>query len=168
MSKSNFYDSDTIKKAYTAKKLLDLAYLITTQVTEVYVQKGMIFPVICSSTLLCLSTTGPASVTEIARVLHHPHQTVAQHLRTLIKLGIVEKRQDQTDKRRSEYHLTPVGLEQAQLLNNYNVQAADVFKSLDEDIEANLGKLLDAGVEALNKRTMAERFWELFDMVETV
>ncbi|MDG1827501.1 MAG: MarR family transcriptional regulator [Henriciella sp.] len=164
MEQPQFYDSDTIKKAYTAKKLLDLAYLILDQVSTVYTQKGMIFPVICSSTLLFLSKRKPASVTEIARALEHPHQTVAQHLKTLDKLGIVQKRPDKTDKRRSEYHLTEVGKVQAQRLDEYNLQAADVFKSLDEDIGADLGKMLDTSIAALAAHTMEDRFKKLFSL----
>lgn len=167
MSKKNFYDTDTIQKAYTAKKLADLINLIVQQVTPVYGQMGMVFPVICSSTLLCLSTRGPASVTEIARLLHHPHQTVAQHLRILTGLGIIEKQPDPNDKRRSEYHLTDLGLKQAALLGTYNLRAADVFQSLSDDINVDLPAVLDAGVKALTKRTMEDRFWELFDMEET-
>lgn len=166
MTDPDFYDNETIQKAYTAKKLLDLAYLILDQVAQVYSQKGMIFPVICSSTLMCLSKRGPASVTEIARVLKHPHQTVAQHLKTLTRLGIVEKRADENDKRRTEYILTTLGKGQAERLDNYNLQAADVFQTLDGDIEVDLGAILDVGTEALNRRTMTDRFWELFDMEE--
>lgn len=164
MARSEFYRSKIIQKAYTAKKLLDLAYLIIDQVADVYVQKGMIFPVICSSTLLFLSKRGPASVTEIARVLEHPHQTIAQHLATLGKLGIVKKRQDKTDKRRSEYHLTQTGVKQAALLDNYNLQAAEVFQSLDEDVAVDLARVLDASMAALKKWPMADRFMELCSM----
>ena len=143
-----------------------MSYLILDQVAQVYSQKGMIFPVICSSTLLCLSKNGSASVTKIARVLKHPHQTLAQHLKTLTKLGIVKNREDKNDKRRTEYFLTARGAAQADLLDHYNLQAADVFKSLDEDIGVDLGATLDVGIEALNRRTMVDRFWELFDMEE--
>lgn len=166
MSNPNFYDNETIQKAYTAKKLLDLAYLIAEQVPQVYSQKGMIFPAICSSTLMCLNKQGSGSVTEIAHILKHPHQTVAQHLKTLSKLGIIKKRADKNDKRRTEYSLTALGKEQAEYLDNYNLQAADVFKTLDEDIGVDLGAILDVGIKALRQRPMVDRFWELFDLEE--
>ena len=71
-----------------AKKLLDLSYLFQSQVSQVYRKEGMI----CSFTLLFLSSHGPASITEVAQALEHPHQTVAQHFKTLGELGIVQTR----------------------------------------------------------------------------
>jgi DNA-binding MarR family transcriptional regulator len=166
LTKNSFYDSSVIDKAYTAKKLLDLFYLIQSQVSQVYRQKGMIFPVICSSTLLFLSRHGPASVTEVARALEHPHQTVAQHFKTLGKLGILKNQKDPLDKRRSEYFLTETGTDQAARLELYNVEAAEVFKSLDRDLGQDLGQLLDSGRHSLLQKTMVERFAELLDLGE--
>lgn len=166
MTKNSFYDSGVIDKAYTAKKLLDLSYLIQSQVSQVYRQKGMIFPVICSSALLFLSRHGPASVTEVAKALEHPHQTVAQHFKTLGKLGIVQNQKDPLDKRRSEYFLTEIGKDQAARLELYNVEAADVFTGLDGDLGQDLGQILDAGRDSLLQKSMADRFAELFDLGE--
>lgn len=153
-----FYDSAIVRKAYTAKKLLDLAFLIQSQVTKVYARNGMVFPVSCSSTLLHLSKSGPASVTEVARALQHPHQTVAQHLATLSKLNVIEKRTDPADRRRTEYFLTGFGTAQASLLHQYNLEAAAVFEGLDADIGADLGDLLDKAMAALDARPMDDRF----------
>lgn len=158
----DFYDSAIVRKAYTAKKLLDLAFLIQSQVVKVYVRNGMVFPVACSSTLLHLSKSGPASVTEVARALRHPHQTVAQHLSTLSKLNVVEKRTDPADRRRTEYFLTDFGTIQASLLHRYNVDAAAVFEGLDADIGADLGDLLDKAMAALDARPMDDRFSPTF------
>ena len=158
MTYRDFYDSAVVRKAYTAKKLLDLAFLIQAQVTKVYARNGMVFPVSCSSTLLHLSKSGPASVTEVARALEHPHQTVAQHLATLSKLQVIEKRTDAADRRRTEYFLTEFGEAQASLLHQYNVEAAAVFEGLDTDIGADLGDLLDRAMAALNARPMDDRF----------
>lgn len=156
-----FYDSEIVSKAYTAKKLLDLSYLIQAQVASVYDEKGMVFPVVCSSTLLFLKLHGPASVTEVAKALEHPHQTVAQHLNTLGRLDIVEKRRDKTDQRRSEFVLTEIGEDQSERLERYNIEAADVFTGLDKDIGADLGQLLEVGRTHLLDRSMSDRFSEL-------
>ena len=164
MTRREFYNTAIVQKAYTAKKLLDLAFLIQSQVTEVYTHKGMIFPVSCSSTLLYLGKCGPASVTEVARVLQHPHQTVAQHLATLTRLHIIDKRADEADRRRIEYFLTDVGKAQATLLDQYNVEAAEVFERLNRDIGTDLGDVLDIGISSLKKRSMADRFWDLFEL----
>lgn len=164
MDQPEFYNNVIVQKAYTAKKLLDLAFLIQAQVTAVYAHKGMIFPVSCSSTLLYLGKQGPASVTEVARALQHPHQTVAQHLATLGKLNIIDKRADAGDRRRLEYVLTDLGRSQADLLDQYNIEAAEVFDRLNTDIGTDLGDVLDMGIRALNNRSMADRFWDLFEL----
>ena len=166
MKQNDFYESETISKAYTAKKLLDNSYLILAQVASVYRHKGMVFPVICSSTLVCLDRNGPTSVTEIAKTLGHPHQTVAQHLRTLLKLEIIEKRADENDRRRTEYHLTHFGVEQAACLSKYNIDAALVFRGLDEDLGVDLGAILDASYAHLKRRTMSDRFADLTGLKE--
>lgn len=167
MKQREFYDDPIIQKAYTAKKLLDLAFLIQAQVTEVYVHRGMIFPVSCSSTLLFLNKCGPASVTEVARALQHPHQTVAQHLTTLSKLSIIDKQADQTDRRRVEYVLTDLGASQANLLDEYNQDAALIFEQLDQDIGTDLGGVLDTGIAALKRQSMGDRFWDQFEAEAT-
>jgi len=163
MSQKEFYEDDVLQRAYTAKKLLDLSYLIQSQVTEVYARKGLIFPVSCSSTLLRIHRSGPASVTELARALAHPHQTVAQHLNTLSGLKIIERRPDETDRRRVAYTLTDVGKEQAAILEDYNLEAAKVFEELNSDIGTDLGRTLDQCTRALFRSSMADRFWDLFE-----
>lgn len=164
MELGNFYNSKIIDKAYTAKKLLDNAYLIMEQAKSVYIQRGMVFPVICSSTLVCLKTGGFTSVTEIAKEIGHPHQTVAQHLRALSKLDILDKRTDKKDLRRTEYYLTALGHEQAELLNKYNIEAASVFRGLDADIGIDLGATLDAAYDQLTRKTLSDRFSSLEDV----
>jgi len=166
MPTSPFYDSETIQKAYTPKKLLDLVHLIIEQVSPVYSQKGMIFPISCSSTLLNLGRNGPASVTEIAKILGHPHQTVAQHLNILTKLGLVRKHADRNDKRRSEYRLTKKGSDQADRLNHYNLGAAEVFQSLSDDVGVDMAQILDAAYGHLKRRTIADRFSALSSVKE--
>jgi DNA-binding MarR family transcriptional regulator len=158
MSVSKFYTNETINKAYTAKKLLDLSYLIQQQAAAVYTAKGMVFPVICSSTLLRLAAGGPGSVTDIAQVLEHPHQTIAKHLATLEKLGIVGKQPDPQDRRRTEYHLTAFGQDQAALLHAYNREAAQVFSDLDAEISTDLSAALDTAITSLKGKSFAARF----------
>jgi DNA-binding MarR family transcriptional regulator len=162
MSKSKFYNSDLIHKAYTGKKSLDFSYLVLAQVETVYRNKGMVFPVVTSSTLLYLSEQGSASLTEIAKALQFPHQVIAQRINSLSKLDLLEKHPDPNDKRRSEYHLTRKGKDQAARLAAYNIEAAAVFQSVFDDAGVDIGAALDSGCAALEEKTMAERFIEIF------
>lgn len=167
MVTSKFYNSELIQKAYTAKKALDFSYLILKQVGTVYLDKGMVFPVIASSTLLYISEHEPVSLTEIAKVLEHPHQVIAQRTATLMKLNLLSKQADPNDKRRTEFSLTKLGKSQAALLHKYNIEAADVFQSIFDDAGVDIGAALDAGCDALHQRTMARRFSDLFGDVPT-
>lgn len=162
MSTAKFYNSELIQKAYTAKKALDFFYLILEQVRTVYLDKGMIFPVIASSTLLYISEHEPVSLTEISKALEHPHQVIAQRTATLMKLNLLRKQPDPNDKRRSEFSLTKIGSTQAALLHKYNIEAADVFQSIFDDAGVDIGAALDAGNNAMKQRTMAHRFSDLF------
>lgn len=161
MRDSSFYNTNIMSKAYTAKKLLDLKYLILEQAAPIYVKRGLIFPVTCSSTLLHLNNAGPSSVTEIAKALDHPHQTIAQYLCKLTKLGLVDCRLDTNDKRRSEYHLTKKSKNQLTKLINYNRESALAFEGLNKDIGVDLSQVLDTSFEHLKRKSLSERMLEL-------
>ncbi len=140
------------------KQLSSLSALIQEQMTPVFAQKGIVLPVICSSTLLCLGRIAPATVTDIAKQVGHPHQSVAQHLGKLLKLGIIKKQADTNDKRRTEYVLTAVGQQQIQKLHAYNQQAEKVFETLAKTLGADLPALLLAAEEQLRTRPLTARF----------
>ncbi|MFC7049405.1 MarR family winged helix-turn-helix transcriptional regulator [Emcibacter nanhaiensis] len=147
--------------AFTGKMALDFAMLISRQAETVYEDRGIEFPVIVSSTLLCLAEVGSASLVEIARTLDHPHQLVAQRVKTMAKLDLITSAPDPDDRRRTIFRLTPKGWQQANLLKDYRRDAALVFSALSEEVSADLLALLHQAVTALKDKPLADRFADL-------
>ncbi len=144
--------------AFTGKMALDFAFLIGAQADTVYLDMGMRFPVIASSTLLLLATVGPSSLADAAKALGHPHQLVAQRVRALLAGGLVGAEPDPHDRRRTVYRLSPHGLTQAALLQDYCAKAAQVFDALSAEVGVDLLASLRLATDALRRQPLAERF----------
>lgn len=147
-----------VNAAFLSKRVYDFHLLINKQADKVYKNKGIIFPVATSSTVLFLSTIDSASLAQIARALDHPHQLIAQRVKALLKLELIEGTQDSKDKRRTLYHLTQTGLIQSQLLNDYCKEAADAFNSLSKEVGVDLHVTLNKACTALERTPFSERF----------
>ena len=154
----DFYESQAMKTAYVGKRAKDFNYLITAQAESVYRARGIVFPVVVSSTIYYLYRNGPAAMADIAKALEHPHQTIAQHAATLTKCGLIEKRADKNDRRRSLFYLTRRGKEQAQRLEDLSSEAAQVFGELFEELGIDVAAVLEAAQEALKSRPLIDRF----------
>ncbi|MFT5521623.1 MAG: hypothetical protein ACI9IA_002227 [Enterobacterales bacterium] len=61
--------SSLVFKAFMEKRVFDLFLLILKQAEEVYQNKGMLFPVIVSSTILFLASVKSASLSQTAKAL---------------------------------------------------------------------------------------------------
>lgn len=144
--------------AFMAKRALDFANLVGRQAEPVYERMGMTFPVIASSTLLCILQAGSASQVEIARNLNIPHQSAGQKLAILRKLGLVSLSSDPRDARRKPYVLTEFGKAQGDILIAYREAAAEVFTSLSHQIGVDLLDALNRAVAALEGQPLTVRF----------
>lgn len=144
--------------AFTGKMALDFAFLIAAQAEEVYKRKGICFPVTVSSTLLYLSRVNAASLLEISTALNHQHQLVAQRIKILLKLALIEASADPMDKRRTLYRLTKEGKHQGEILQDYCKEAADVFVDLSSEVGVNLLETLHQASVALQRNPLLERF----------
>lgn len=147
-----------INEAFLAKSVFNLHLLIQKQADDVYAAKGLEFPVVVSSTLLFLSSVNKASVTQIAKALDHTHQLAAQRIKILLKLSLIEITEDSKDKRATFYKLTKKGVKQSEVLNNYCLEATIAFNSLSDELGINLQATLNNAIQALNKKTLSERF----------
>jgi DNA-binding MarR family transcriptional regulator len=148
----------SVNKAFMAKRVFDLHLLILKQAEQVYTDRGIVFPVSVSSTVLFIASVKGASLAAIARALGHPHQLIAQRVKTLLKLGLVIGRQDSHDKRRTFYKLTKAGQKQSELLNDYCTEAAIAFNHLSAELGVDLHQLLDRACTALDANSFAKRF----------
>ncbi|MXO55276.1 MarR family transcriptional regulator [Altererythrobacter gangjinensis] len=144
-------------KAYLGKRLQDLMDLTHVQMQLVYEARGLDIPVEGSSTLQALGPNKALSLSDLARNLAQPHQLVAQRLNKLLKRGLIEKTPDLFDKRRSEYSLTPAGLEQWELLDQIMVDAGEANQDLFDEIGVDLIAALENATTTLKACGLHER-----------
>lgn len=145
-------------RAYIGKHAADLANLLTAHAGTVYHKRGMIFPVVTSSTLHYIDRNPDVSLADISCALEHPHQVIAQRIGSLKKLGLLDQRPDPEDGRRQLLALTETGRSQARLLDDYIAASQTAIDSLSEEIGADLPDILSKAIESLKKRTFADRF----------
>lgn len=143
--------------AFLGKTVHDFALLILRQAENVYGRYGISFPVSVSSTVLYLSEARSASLLDIARVLDHPHQLIAQRIKILLKHDLVVGKKDPDDQRRTLYKLTVEGKKQAESLKTYCRDAAVVFDMLSEEVGGDLQAKIQQASNALKARSMAAR-----------
>lgn len=153
-----FREALEVDAAFTGKMALDFAFLIAAQAEDVYKNKGICFPVTVSSTLLYLTRVKAASLLEISSALNHQHQLVAQRIKILLKLALIEANADPMDKRRTLYRLTKAGKRQGEILQDYCREAADVFLDLSSEVGVNLLEALHQASAALQRTPLLERF----------
>jgi DNA-binding MarR family transcriptional regulator len=113
-------------------------------------------PVKSCSVIHYLNKSDDLSVTDLAKHLKQSHQLIKQKLPKLQELGLITKRDDENDKRRSTYHLTVAGRHQAQLLNTNSLNA--VYEHLSDEIGANLHQVLQDAINALKDKSLLTRF----------
>lgn len=150
------------KKAFLGKAATELIYVSSKQVLEVYQQRGIVISVEVSSTLLFLYNNKNTTLTDIALDLNLPHQLIAKRVKKLLKLNLIKKQTDTKDKRRTFIKLTSEGKKQSILLQKCMNDMAIVYQELYQEIGCDLPKFLECAINALNKKTIIERFESKF------
>jgi len=164
----SFVNSETVRKAYLGKHAQDLILKSSDQVLDVYKARGIVIPVVVSSTLQFLNRDSGASLSDIARALELPHQLVAQRTEKLLKLGLVTKQLDPADKRRSEFHLTKTGQNQAHLLKQCMADMALVYADIYDEIDCDLAQALLDAITALERKPLLSRFEDKFSNIKEI
>lgn len=157
-TKDKFSNQLQSNNSFLAKTVFDLHRLIQAQSDELYLEKNMGFPVAVSSTLLLMSQQRKVSTMEVASALSITHQLVSQRIKILLKLGLIEGSADKNDKRKTLYVLTPKGQQKTQVLNLYCLDAANAFSDLSDEVGVDLQKVLNAAINALQKKPFGKRF----------
>jgi DNA-binding MarR family transcriptional regulator len=145
-------------KAFIGKQSDDLSNLIREQIKPIYESLGIVVPVKSCSVIHYLNKFDDLSVTDLAKHLKQSHQLVKQKLPKLQTLGLIEQRDDDNDKRRSTYHLTPAGKDQAERLNKNSL--ISVYQNLSDEIGADLHKVLNKAITGLKQKDLLTRFNE--------
>jgi DNA-binding MarR family transcriptional regulator len=145
-------------KAFIGKQADDLSNLIREQIKPIYDSLGIVVPVKSCSVIHYLHNFDALSVTDLAKHLKQSHQLIKQKLPKLQNLGLIEQRDDDNDKRRSTYHLTNEGKNQAELLDENSL--ISVYQHLSDEIGADLHKVLNQAINGLKHKDLLTRFNE--------
>ncbi len=148
-----------ISDAFIGKQADDLSNLIREQVKPIYESLGIVVPVKSCSVIHYLHKFDALSITDLAKHLKQSHQLIKQKIPKLIQLGLVTAKSDENDKRRTTYHLTTAGREQARLLNENSLNT--VYEHLSDEIGANLHLVLNDAINALKQKALLTRFNEI-------
>jgi len=149
-------ENSLLTQSFIGKYADDLGQLISVQIKPIYQSLGIIVPVKSCSIIHTLQAAHQASLMDIANRLQQSHQLVKQKLPRLLKLDLIVAHDDPDDKRRTIYQLTPLGIEQANLLKQHSL--SQVYKDLSEEINADLFQVLSAAIEALKAKDLLSRF----------
>jgi DNA-binding MarR family transcriptional regulator len=96
-----------------------------------------------------LDRQGPASISDLAAADRMRPQSMAQTVRDLEEAGLVSRRPDPTDGRRSFVELTPAGLE---TLETTRAQREDwLTRTLDRELDADQRELLREALRLLRR-----------------
>lgn len=161
MKSGRFLKTEALEKAYLGKRVHDFLATISEQVDAIYKQRGIHIPVTASSTLQYIAGQKGVSLADIARALEVTHQITTQRVHKLEKIGLVEKRADMNDRRRFEWHLTPLGHDQAKLLESCMADAALVYQGLYDQLNLDLADALQEARNAILEHTLNDRFTEI-------
>lgn len=150
--------NNKLSHSFIGKQADDLSNLIREQVKPIYESLGIVVPVKSCSVLHYLNKFDDLSITDLAKYLKQSHQLIKQKIPKMQQLGLIESRSDENDKRRTTYHLTEFGKKQANLLSENSL--INVYKSLSDEINANLHEVLNKAINGLKQKDLLTRFNE--------
>lgn len=156
-------NDNSVHRSFIGKHADDLGHLIGVQIKPIYESLGIVVPVKSCSIIHCLKQnhleqTEGASLADLSKSLKQSHQLVKQKLPRLLKLGLIEVKQDDNDKRRLLYSLTHLGMEQAELLNKNSLEK--VYADLSIELKTDLNQVLVAAISGLKQKDLLTRFNE--------
>jgi|JI6StandDraft_1071083.scaffolds.fasta_scaffold36909_3 DNA-binding MarR family transcriptional regulator len=134
----------------TNREICDQTEAIATQI-------GLRAPVRTFSALLFLARHGPATMADIAGIDGQSHQLVAQRLKPLEMIGLIERCDDPADARRRPYRLTSTGLVEAAQVEQLSRQLAKAMDALFAQIDCDVAAALDQTLEGLRRQSLLSR-----------
>ncbi len=151
-------DDPDLARVFIARHAMSWADLAVDQARPVYGDYKLDFPVNASSALLTIGRFGPVTQAEIAHHVGFSHQSVAQQLRALTRLGLIERRPDPNDARAYRLMLSRRGRAQYRRLETFCEDASAVFEELFEEAGCDLAAALAKTKRALENRPLKDRF----------
>lgn len=157
MKATNFRDEHALKGAFVSNKLLRLVDLIADQGDDLLREAEITVPARAVACTLFIGEKDQVSLADIAKALDEPHQLSAQRVEGLIRLGLLERRDDPKDRRRKVLRLTKNGKVQYQRLRVRLAEIEQAFNDLYAEIDHDLSAILDGAIDALRRTPLLER-----------
>jgi DNA-binding MarR family transcriptional regulator len=154
---TSFVDRHSEREAFLGNRLQRLVELIVEQGEALLCERGLSIRSTAASTLLLLAEKSDLSAADIARELQQPHQLVTQRVDALIDIGLVERRSDPRDGRRSVLAMTRKGRNEADILRVCLRDADQAFAAIFEEIGVNVSESADALAGALRRESLSAR-----------
>lgn len=133
-----------------------LSVLIAEQSQVVFDTMGVVIPVRSCSLMTVLATLGTASAADLARELGHSHQLVMQKIPKLVRLGLIQHRNDDDDARRRIFTPTDEGLSQLAKFEQCTVLIRAAYAGLFAEV-GDIRQFVDRAADALNERPLKKR-----------
>lgn len=133
-----------------------LSVLIADQSKAVFDAMGIVIPVRSCSLMTVLASLETASASDLARELGHSHQLVMQKIPKLIRLGLIQQRDDDDDARRRIFQLTDEGISQLAKFERCMVLIRAAYDGLFAEV-GDVRRLVDRTIDALNERPLDKR-----------
>lgn len=152
-----FIDGNLFSDAFLGNRLALLVDLIVDQGDTLLNEAGLSFPSRATSTILLVSKRENLSAADIADELDQPHQLATQRVDSLVKLGLLERRNDPMDARRKTLSLTKKGKKEATILEATLRDAQLAFQGLYQELGVNLGSIATDAILALKQTPLSSR-----------
>ena len=156
-----YLDTHPLHRAFIANKLERLVDQIAQQGDELLQDAGLEIPSRTVSLVLLIGENGEISAAEVATKLKQPHQLVTQRADLLVKLAIIERRNDPNDSRRKILALTAKGKQQYDKLLIRLQEAVEAFTGLFEEIDTDLEVITTRAMQALKRSSLLKRIKSL-------
>jgi len=157
MNQSPFIDKHSLRDAFLGNLLERLVELIVHQGNAMLAATGVSFPSRAVSTILLIAERTMISAADIAKELGQPHQLVTQRIELLLKLGIIQRKEDPNDRRRKVLLLSKKGHAEFKLLQQSLSEANNALAELQQDIGTDLTSAAHAAISALKQRPILDR-----------
>lgn len=154
---ADLHAADKLGPAFLGLQLLQLLTIIDHQGREMLDQEGIGLPSRSGSTLVVLLRQGPASVTELARVLGLSHQLVRYRINDLAAHDLIEEIPAPHDGRKTCIGLSREGRAMGRRVERIVKVTERAFATVFDEIGVDLFAELIKAKAALGERSLSAR-----------
>ena len=153
--KGKYFES--LGNEYLAHFSRRLSDLIIEQASVILQEAQLVTPTTAISSILFLANEKDVTVAALADALGVSHQMATQRINALEKLKLLQRVEDQEDKRAKKIVLTELGKQEAAFLTPLTHQLKSAFDSLEAELDCSLTKVIRSAELALVAKPLKSR-----------